>query len=626
MGIIAGLIRNQEKDSLFAVFDAMINVQKHRAPVGDRAFFAEHGTVLGGINRYECKSLRGGEAASCSTGIHVFIDGIVLHENQHSASEAVMQAYNRCGLDFRTHLEGEFSCAVWDENARRLILARDPLGKKPLHFYCSTTEFIFSSEIKGILAAGVSRELDLVNFSDYFTLNNFPYPGTMFKDIFQVEPGGLVVYDDNGLRKIKYWSPNLSVDHTISFEDAVDQLSSLFEKAVKKRLYGKTPYSFLSGGMDSSAIVAFASKFSSDKIHAVSVGFEEEEANELDDAEAMAKHVGAIFHPVIVKPDSFFSMLETLVSHHDIPFSDTSAYPTYFAAQAGANFSDVILTGDGADQLMGGSSHYVHAVRNNQFAPRSAAKRGISGLLSKLFSATLSDPTPNLLSRAQRKFYRESMPAIHAAYDLRSYFPDIVKKYLFSDDLWNVHLANSPYRHPDRWFEVNRGNDDINKYLHADVEFYLTDDLMTKVDRMCMAHGLETLSPFLDTELVNFIYSLPGNYKVAIKGDNVITKAILRSMSDPYFPKRVAEKGKQGFGIPLKKWLKSGSGSFVKEILLDPITLNRQYFNKKSIINLVDVYLSGKSDYFYPSENSVCELIIFELWNRAYIDRESKLP
>ncbi len=185
----------------------------------------------------------------------------------------------------------------------------------------------------------------------------------------------------------------------------------------------------------------------------MSVGVEEKEENELEDAALMAKHVGAKHHCVIADSDSFLDTLDHMVYHHDSPFTDTSAYPTFCAARLARDCTDIILTGDGPDQIMGGSGHYVFAVRNKLFGDRSKALRLLWGLGAKGASLFAANPVPSFISRLERKFHRDSLPPVHAAYDLRSYFPDIVKQFICTDDLWAVHTRNSPYRHPDAWFE-----------------------------------------------------------------------------------------------------------------------------------------------------------------------------
>ena len=612
----------------------MAKAQVHRSNGGKVETFIHRDIGLCMSNRHDsifgsCKNREIQQAV-----ISVIIDGIVLNVpdlkgilgqggyDSPRCSSVITKAYQKWGLDFMSHLQGEFSCAIWDEQEKRLVLARDPFGKKPLHYYQKAAALYFSSEIKGLLVAGVPSEINLVGLSDYLSLNCIPYPATIFKGIYQVPPGGMLIADSKGLRIKTWWEPIIIEDRAISLKDAVSDISVVLERAVSKRLIQEDTYCFLSGGIDSSAIVSFASEIAGKKIHAVSVGFEEEEENELDDAAIMASHVGAEHHPLIVRPDSFFDMLETLVWHHDSPFTDTSAYPTYFAARAGARFTDVILTGDGPDQTMGGSSHYVFAVQNNIFDPRSQGRKTSCRLTSKFFEILVKDPVPSLFSKALRKLYRESLTPVHAAFDLRSYFPDIVKRFLCSHEMWKVHVDNDPFRHPESWFRAAGNVDDVNKYLYADMKFYLPDDLMIKVDRMCMAHGLETLSPFLDRDVVALVNQLPGLFKIRVQHSAIITKYILKEACKDRFPPQILHKKKQGFGIPLENWLRKDNGKMVKDILLDPVTLNRPYFRKEAMENLVDVFLKGKGDYFYPSPNAVAGLLTFEIWHRKYLDEK----
>ena len=641
MGIIAGIYSRSGQSGLREKLAAMIHCQAHR----DRttpALFVNPQLAVGMANKHDAIYCTQGEKDAIKShnshnrnGIHAFVDGIVLDvphlrknfENTGNplplplGSSIVEAAYEKWGLDFMAHLEGEFACAVWDDNLKILILARDPYGHKPVHYFNDSHQFVFSSEIKGILAADVNREIDMVSLSDFLSLNCIPYPGTIFKGIYQVPPGSMLIYSNNEIRIKSYWSHDMSEDASVSFDDAVEMVSEKIKSAVQKRMITEDTYCFLSGGIDSSAILSFASDMSGKRVHAVTVGFEEAEEDELEDAERMAKHVGAEHHQVIATPDSFFDMLETLVFHHDAPFTDTSAYPSYFAGKLAGNYTDLILTGDGPDQSMGGSGHYVFALENNLFSNRNRLLQSAYGAGAKISARLHNDPAPSPFVKIHRKLYRDSLTPIRAAYDLRSYFPDIVKKYMCTDGLWQVHMENDPFRHPDAWFEEAKSLDQINRYLYADMAFYVPDDLMIKVDRMCMAHGLETLSPFQDIDLAKVVNQLPGNYKIK-KNHNggLTTKYILKKCCEKRFPADTLNKKKQGFGIPLEKWLKKDNGKMIKEILLDPIALNRGLFRKHSILNMVDTFLSDRGDYFYPGANTIAGLLTLELWNRRYMD------
>lgn len=640
MGIIAGVCSKTNQSELTEKLKAMILCQSHRdkdSPV----IFTQPQIAIGMANKHdkifcddEEKKIKK-DLSGNRSGIHAFVDGIVLEVPKHrtffegegikiaapKCSSIVEATYEKWGLDFMAHLEGEFSCTIWDKKQGRLILARDPYGHKPVHYYNDNQQFVFSSEIKGVLSADVKREIDIVNLSDYLSLNCIPYPGTIFKDIYQVPPGSILIFEKNEIRIKSYWTPVISDHKSMRFSDAVEILSEKIKTAVQKRMFSGDTYCFLSGGIDSSAIISYASELADKKIHAVTAGFVEEEENELDDAKIMANHVGANHHQVVTRPESFFEMLETLVFHHDSPFSDTSAYPTYYAGKLAGNYTDLILTGDGPDQSMAGSSHHVFAIKNNLFTDRNKYTQLVSLFGSKIAAQIDNKPTPSFFSKIRRKLFRESLTPVHAAYDLRSYFPDIVKKYMCSDDLWQVHEQQKPFRHPDSWFKEVNDADMINQYLYADMKFYVPDDLMIKVDRMCMAHGLETLSPFQDIELAAVVNQLPSNYKIRKDSkNNITTKYILKKCCQNRFPEATLNKKKQGFGIPLEKWLKKNNGKLLKELLFDRRTLDRGLLKNKSIINLVEVFLSNQGDYFYPNPNMIVGLITFELWCRRYID------
>lgn len=643
MGLICGIVYFQKTDRpIEATLNDMIDIQKHRDSHKMPAVtFVGNTCAIGMANSHDF--IYDGSAAQISIekklnsqdSIHAFVDGVVLNVPEHkkniedfglkipvaSCSAIVGSAFKRWDKEFMKYLEGEFACAIWDEKKQELILARDPYGHKPLHYYCDDKMFVFSSEIKGVLAAGVLRQIDLVGLSDFMSLNSVPCPGTLFKNIKQVMPGTMVIVSKQGIQHREYWQHKLIIDDSMELEDAISEMTNKIRAAVKKRMVSHDTYCYLSGGIDSSAILAFASELSTAPVNAITVGFDEEEKNELDYAIAMAKHAGARHHYVVADSDSFFDMLDTLVFHHDSPFTDTSAYPTYYAAKLARSFTDLILTGDGPDQTMGGSGHHVFALKNNIFAPKNKLKQSFSKFAYKLFKHFITDLSSRYSSKILRKLYRESLPSVYAAYDLRSFFPDIVKEFICSDELWQVHSEDNPYRHPGAWFEESKYLDDINKYLYADIKFYVPDDLMVKVDRMSMAHSLETLSPFQDIELAKIVNSLPSKFKLYMSPSGEIsTKYVLKKVCENRFPKEILNKRKQGFGIPLEKWLRQKNSMFLKEVLLDKVTLGRGYFKKSALKKFVDDFVRNKGDYYYPAANGIVALLTLELWHRKYLD------
>ena len=373
MGIIAGIYSKVNQSGLKENLGAMMQCQAHRDR-SELVALAKPSIALGMANKHDsifCSESENSGApvhsVSGNNGIHAFVDGIVLDVPTHRktfescgisipvplCSFIVAAAYEKWGLDFMSHLEGEFACAIWDDSQKKLILARDPYGHKPIHYFNDNRQFVFSSEVKGVLAANVKREIDLISLSDYLSLNGIPYPGTIFKNIYKVPPGSILVFEKGEIRIKSYWTPEITVNKSLAFDDALEMLSGKIQSAVQKRMITERCCCFLSGGIDSSAILSFATDIGK-KVYAFTVAFEEAEKNEAEYAERMTKHVGAEHQLVTAKPDSFFDMLDTLVFHYDSPFTDTAAYPIYYAGKLASEFTDVILTGEGPDQSMGG--------------------------------------------------------------------------------------------------------------------------------------------------------------------------------------------------------------------------------------------------------------------------------
>ncbi|MBD3291093.1 asparagine synthase (glutamine-hydrolyzing) [candidate division KSB1 bacterium] len=634
MGLIAGIQSPKRSAQLREILGKMRTSQAHRDN-GSPIDFVSETIAISMVNIHNDIYYGESQNKSNETNIQAFVDGIVLNSPAHydnflnknipisdtKCTSVVAAAYQHWGEDFIRHLDGEFACVVWDRKNKKLILCRDPYGHKPLHYFHEGSEFIFASEIKGVLAAGVEKEINKQALSDFLTLNNVPCPHTMFKNIYQVPPGSMVIYGQSGVTVKTYHDHRVHADPDYPFEKAVQQLEERIRSAVSKRMIGKKVFCFLSGGIDSSALISFASELSEHPIEAISIGFEEEERNELSDATIMAQHVGAKHHQLIALPESFHDMLDTIVFHQDSPFTDTSSYPTYFAAKLARSFTDLILTGDGPDQTMGGSGHHVKAVLTNAFADRNAFRQLLLKQAAAISGLFTDDPLPTLVSKMQRKLHRDSVSPVHAAYDLRSYFPDIVKKYLCTHDLWDLHRKNSPYQYPESWFAESADQDGINKYLYADIKFYIPDDLMIKVDRMCMAHNLETLSPFQDLHIAELVNRLPGKYKIHRSGKNkTTTKYVLKKVCENRFPSHTLYKKKSGFGIPVEKWLLHDNGEFIRDVLLDSKTLSRGYFRRESITRMIEAFIKGKGDYFYPAPPAIIALLTLELWHRRYLD------
>lgn len=641
MGIIGGIWQFRRGEVAPAsLIRALLEVQAHRDNSPSESIYADQCRAFAMRNTHGGDGPRAGDGeARAVQGVYAFVDGIVLDRRQlartlsledrrdglPSGPMLVAAAYRRWSSDFRRHLDGEFSCAIWDSNRNALMLARDPFGHKPLHFFHDAAQFAFSSEIKGLLATGIPASVNLQALSDFLTLNSVPGPSTPFQRIQQVLPGELVRITEAGIERSSYWSPLPFLRWGIDEEEAVEEVEGALAQSVRRRMSNGPTYCFLSGGLDSSLVVSTASKCAAGSVRAVSVGFEEGSFDEIGNAARLCRHLGVQHHTVICRRQSFLSLLETLLEFHDQPFTDTSAYPTYFAARAAREHTDVVLTGDGPDQLVGGSNHHVAFLRDNPLSRSRAVQRLLCRAVSRIIGDGSRSPLPSLVSRIRRRIARLAEPAIGSAYC--TYFRDPVKNYLCTPELWEYHANAHPFRLLDACFDEASDRDTTSRYLNLDVRLYVPNDLMVKVDRMCMAHGLETLSPFQDQNLASILLSLPGSLKLRRNADGGFDrKYILRKIAHNRLPPELMAHPKHGFEIPVEGWLRQDGGRYLQEILLDRRALERGYFKAESIRTLVRSFVTNQSDYYFASAYAMVALLTIELWHRRYIDSANRLP
>jgi asparagine synthase (glutamine-hydrolysing) len=643
MGVIGGICFSADPS---ARLRAILDCQSHRAAGAVTVVHAGPGYALGMQNPHDGVWADGGEgqrpgADAAVRSPHAVVDGIVLDGpalraeladrgvvvERPTCAALVAGAYRAWGLGFMEHLEGEFACAIWDDDRRRLVLARDPFGSRPIHYFDRDDEVVFSSEIKGVLAAGVVSGVDLRSLSHLLSLNGVPAPGTLFRAIKKVEPGTLQVFESEPRRSRSrgYWSPIPEIERGIGVEEAAEELEAALRRAVRRRMLRPETFCLLSGGMDSSCVVSLAAEAGDRPVHAVSIGFEDASHNELDDARAMARHVGAEHHYEICKPHALPELVEKVVRHQDEPFFDTSAFPTHDAARLAASVTDLVLTGDGPDQLNGGSPHHVFAVETGHFAPPGRldpARRRALTTTERLLRPLLDrlDPRPSLPAKVRRKLHRMALSPIRSFFDIEAYFPEIVKRHLCSPELWRHHVESHPYALPERWFAECEDADSICKVLHADVRLFLPDDLMVKVDRMFRVFGVETLCPFLDRGVARTFLKLPGRLRVSEESGRVVTKRTLRRITDPRLPPRLREKKKQGFAVPLDRWLREEHGDYLRDTLLDSRALSRGIFRPEVVRRMVETFLAGENDYFYANEFAMIGMVSLEVWHRTYID------
>jgi len=526
-----------------------------------------------------------------------------------SDAEAVIALYQRYGPDFVQHLRGMFALALWDAPNQTLILARDRLGKKPLYYYQDDQHLIFASEIKALLMHPVvprrpSRHLiPLVLAYGYV-----PAPLTFFEGVCMLPPGYLLICRDGEITLQAYWTPPAfaGADPAVRAEDYLEELGAALEESVRLRLLSDVPLgAFLSGGLDSSLIVAYMARHTPGRVKTFAIGFTGEDSF---DETAHARRVAELFdtehHEFIVEPDAI-DLLPFLVWHHDQPFADSSAIPTYLVSKLTREYVTVALTGDGGDELFAGYERFYAAYLAARYRRLPEWTRsGIKVMVDILPEAT---SYRGRVQRVRRFVTGATMPPAEA------YFSWIR---LFDDEqiasLWAENGSQRPTGHFVALFNPSDPRDFTAQLLDINLKTYLPDDLLIKTDRSSMAASLEARAPFLDHHLLELAARVPSNLKLRGKE----TKAILKQLASGMLPEDVICRPKHGFGVPVGRWFREGLRSYACEILLDRQTLSRGYFREAAVRQLLDEHTSGQRNH----GQRIWTLLTFEWWHRLFID------
>lgn len=471
-------------------------------------------------------------------------------------------AEDRDAVALARALDGMFAFAVWDRARERLIIGRDRLGKKPLHYWCSGGTFVFASEIKGVLAhPAVPRELDPGAIPAYLTFGYVPTPDTFFAGIKSLPPGHVLTLEPGGTPRIeRYWKAGVpGVDGVetldIGMREAAARVRTALREAIARRLVADVPLgAFLSGGIDSSAIVALMAGELDRPVKTFTIGFEDREGfDERPFARSVAERFGTEHHEFVVHPEAV-DLVEQLVWHHDQPFGDSSAVPTYLLNQVARTEVTVALSGDGGDELFGGYERFAAGLAADRFAslPK-PARRAVTGGLDALPAGAFGGRG----ARAQR-FAAEAEQGLPWAY---------LAWISYVSEPWRRRLLAQPgdaaRRAYGRRWEATAGARPLDRLLALNLETYLLDDLLVKADRMSMAHALEVRSPFLDTDLVELAIMLPPRLKVR----GLSLKRVLKQAVADLLPADVLNRPKRGFGVPLDRWFREDLEAYANAAL-----------------------------------------------------------
>lgn len=606
------------------LLDKMCRSIIHRGP-------DEQGTIVKdaaslGMRRLSIIDLKSGQQPifDCSGNLAIVFNGEIYNYQQlkqdlesrghkfktNSDTETIVHAYEEFGTDCVKHLRGMFAFAIYDFAQESLFIARDRVGKKPL-FYSKTKggNFVFGSELKTLLEHGeIEREIELSALDAYLNFGYVPEEFCIFKNVYKLAPGSFLIYKNGEIRTEKYWDFEYSGVSNVKTEaEFIEILREKIKEAVKIRLISEVPLgAFLSGGVDSSSIVAMMSQISETPVKTFSIGFNEDSFNELKFARMAAKHFNTEHHEFIVTPD-LVEIVDDLVWHFDEPFADSSALPTFMVSKMARDFVTVVLSGDGGDELFAGYTRYVTDKKRS----------GFSSLPKFVRQNVLQKISENLPHGAKGKnfLYNTSLDAVERYIDSVSHFNNLNRNELYSAEFrqkLNGEFGKASNLYKEIADSVLSENA-TDKLLYLDSKTYLPSDILTKVDRMTMATSLEARVPLLDHELLEFVQTIPAELK--LKGNE--TKYIFKKAMEGIVPNEILYREKQGFGVPIGDWINSQLKARIHETLLEKKTLERGYFDENYIKILLDEHTRNRRDH----SHSLWILWMLELWHREFVDK-----
>lgn len=525
-----------------------------------------------------------------------------------SDTEVIIYLYQEVGERCFEQLRGMFAIAIWDARKRQVVLARDRVGKKPLFYYYDGKRCAFGSEMKTILEVpGISREVDLEALSDYFSLLYVPAPKSIFKHIRKIKPGHYAVVSEQGFREVEYWDLTFAHVEERSEQEWIEQLLSVYREAVRIRLMSDVPLgAFLSGGVDSSSVVALMSELMGESVITSSIGFKDKEFDELDYARLIAKQFKTRHHEQIVEPDAA-AILDRLVWHYDEPFADSSSIPTYYVSKVAREHVTVALSGDGGDEAFAGYRRYMMDVRENAIRGMipSVVRRAVFSPLAALYPK--ADWAPRVF-RGKATF--ESLAGSH----IEGYFRSVsacrpeIKRALIHQD---VQRELKEYNTLDlfRSYYDRAGTEDpLSRIQYVDIKTYLPDDILVKVDRASMANSLEVRAPMLDHRLMELTTRMPSSLK--LKG--VIGKYILKKSLEKMLPNDVLYRKKMGFAVPLASWLRQDLKPMAESLLLD--SRADAMLDKQGIERIWKEHQSGLRN----RATELWTVLMFRMWQKRF--------
>ena len=526
-----------------------------------------------------------------------------------SDTEVIIHGYEEWGEDCVKRLRGMFAFAIWDEKKQSIFLARDRIGIKPLYYYADQSRLVFGSEMKAILEyPDIKRELDPEALYDYLCLLYIPAPKSIFKRIYKLLPGHTLTVKSGNITKHKYWDLVFDENSGVSEEDWCERIIDKLRESVDIRLVSDVPLgAFLSGGVDSSAVVALMSSLRKNPVRTASIGFGEQEFNELPYARQIVESCGTDHHEMMVDPDAV-DVLGKLVWHFDEPFADSSAIPTYYVSRVAREKVTVALSGDGGDENFAGyRRYYFDRLENNlrNLLP-TPFRHHIIGALAKIYPK--ADWLPQVF-RAKTLLTNISLDPVEGFYNSMSWFQS-VRKDILSPGTRKELEGYDPLSQFCRYYDTVNTSDPLSKVQYIDIKTYLVDDILTKVDRASMANSLEVRVPVLDHEFMELVATVPSAMK--LKGKDA--KYIFKKALSPLVPKACLYREKKGFSIPLSKWLKNELRGLFEKKVLSPNGFCLSYLDGNSVEHLWKSHIAGQREY----SSELWAILFLEEWGRSW--------
>ena len=615
-GITGTIYFDKERQVESSVLKNMTDAIRHRGP-DDEGFYIQKNIGLG-FRRLSIIDLQTGHQplANSNDSVYIIFNGEIYNYQEQrellknkgyifktaTDTEVILHLYEEYGVNCLQYLRGMFAFAIWDNNKQQLFCARDRFGIKPFYYYTDKEKFVFGSEIKAILEAGdVDRTLSYGALDSYFAFGYITSDLSIFKSIKKLQPGHYLLLsfkDKISIDIQRYWAIQFEPDYSKTESYWKEALESCLSETVKLHMLSDVPLgAFLSGGIDSSSVVAMMAKNSNLPVKTFSIGFKEEKYNELEYARETAKRYGCEHHERIIEPESI-SLLPKLVAAYDEPFADSSAIPTYYVSKVARENVTVALSGDGGDELFAGYNIYAHLMKIYAYPFNFSAP-----LLNKVIWGTIHKMIPNMTKGKGTSYFLSKNKELLGAY-INMWRKEERQKLVFSQFQNNFNnSASELYK-----IEIlkNNCNDFITNLQYLDLQTYMVDDILTKVDRVSMMNSLEVRVPLLDHKFAELSFKIPSNLKARGKEQKYVFKQAMSS----FLSENILNHPKKGFSVPLSLWFKDDLRKYVRDVLLSQNPLLSAYLDKKYIEKVVENNDIGRKDF----SSRIWSLLFFEEW------------